>query len=36
MRIVTMKGKPCPYKPITCQEGFCQDCEIYQQKKEAK
>jgi len=24
-----MKGKTCPYKPILCQEGFCQDCQIY-------
>ena len=23
------KGQPCPYKPITCQEGYCQDCGIY-------
>jgi len=29
MRIETMKGKPCPYKPILCQEGYCQDCQIY-------
>ncbi len=26
------KGKPCPYRPITCQEDSgCQDCEIYQE-----
>ena len=29
MRITSNKGKDCPYKPITCQEGYCQDCQIY-------
>ena len=26
------KGLPCPYQPITCQGGYCQDCEIYLEK----
>ncbi len=26
---VNHKGGNCPYKAITCQEGYCQDCEIY-------
>ena len=25
----SMKGHACPYKPITCQEGYCLDCQIY-------
>ena len=29
MKIGTLKGKDCPYKPITCQEGYCYDCQIY-------
>jgi len=29
MTLYSMKGKTCPYKPILCQEGFCQDCQIY-------
>jgi len=32
MRIQSMKSKPCPYKPITCSEGYCQDCQIYLQR----
>ena len=23
------KGQACPYKPITCQEGYCDQCWIY-------
>jgi len=23
------KGRPCPYSPIVCQEGFCNRCYIY-------
>lgn len=23
-----MKGKNCPLKSITCQEGYCSECEI--------
>jgi len=26
------KGSFCSYTSIFCQEGFCQDCEIYRQK----
>lgn len=26
---VNHKGKPCPFKPITCQEGWCNECEIF-------
>ncbi len=29
MNIESMKGQRCPYKPIICQEGHCQDCLIY-------
>ncbi len=29
--IINHKGLPCPYKPITCQEGYCNECEIYNQ-----
>lgn len=29
MTTATMKGNECPYKPILCSEGFCQDCQIY-------
>lgn len=25
----TMKGEPCPYKPVLCQEGLCIRCQIY-------
>ncbi len=24
-----MKGKPCPYSSITCQERFCSNCGIH-------
>ena len=23
------KGQPCWIKPITCQEGYCSECQIY-------
>lgn len=23
------KGTDCPIKPITCQEGFCSECQVY-------
>jgi len=23
------KGLLCPFKPITCQEGRCRECQIY-------
>ncbi|MFC1864563.1 hypothetical protein ACFLYG_01890 [Chloroflexota bacterium] len=23
------KGLACPFKPITCQEGFCKECQLY-------
>lgn len=36
MTLESMKGKPCPYKPIVCQEGYCQDCWIYLERKEGK
>ena len=29
MRTESLKGQPCIYKPITCSEGYCQDCQIY-------
>lgn len=29
MNTESLKGKPCPYRPITCQEGFCQNCQIF-------
>ena len=25
----SLKGHACLYKPITCQEGWCNDCQIY-------
>lgn len=36
MTIQSMKGKPCPYKSIICQEGYCQDCQIFIQRKEKR
>lgn len=30
---VNHKGGNCPYKSITCQEGWCSDCFIYQDWK---
>lgn len=36
------KGLPCPFHPkvkgapITCQEGYCDKCEIYRKVKEDK
>ena len=30
MNITNHKGQSCLYKPIICQEGYCQDCQIYQ------
>ena len=35
MRIESMKGKQCPYKPIMCQEGYCKDCQVYIARKQA-
>lgn len=29
MNTASLKGKACPYRKTTCQEGFCQDCQIY-------
>ena len=26
---INYKGQPCPFKPITCQEGYCTECNIY-------
>ena len=26
------KGLPCPFKSITCQEGYCSGCQIYLDK----
>ncbi len=28
----SMKGRPCPYKVTICQEGYCQNCQIYLDK----
>jgi hypothetical protein len=33
---VNHKGGWCPYKDIWCQEGYCQDCEIYKNKDSNK
>jgi len=30
------KGHDCVYKPILCQEGWCSECSIYQQRHENK
>ena len=28
------KGQQCPYKPILlCQEGYCQECQIYKERR---
>ena len=24
-----MKGERCPYKDIICQEGYCDECQIF-------
>ncbi len=32
----SMKGQACPYKFLLCQEGFCNDCQIYLDFKEHK
>ena len=29
-----MKGRPCPYQQIICQEGYCQDYQIYRDRGE--
>jgi len=29
MQLENNKGKPCPYNPILCQEGWCSGCQIY-------
>lgn len=29
MQTSSRKGMPCWIKPILCQEGYCQDCQIY-------
>ena len=26
------KGRSCPYGSFTCQEGFCQGCQVYQSR----
>jgi len=33
MNTESRKGTYCPYKPIFCQEGYCNDCQIYQDFK---
>ena len=27
--MLNMRGGNCPYKSLTCQEGYCNECEIY-------
>ncbi len=29
MNMESQKGKDCPFKPITCQEGWCEGCQIH-------
>ena len=29
MDIENHKGKICPYKKILCQEGYCNNCQIF-------
>ncbi len=36
MNVQSKKGQKCPYKDIICQEGYCQDCEIYLEKKRGR
>uniref|UniRef100_A0A6M3KGG8 Uncharacterized protein n=1 Tax=viral metagenome TaxID=1070528 RepID=A0A6M3KGG8_9ZZZZ len=31
--LINHKGSNCPYRPILCQEGFCEDCFISQNRK---
>ncbi len=26
------KGQPCPYREITCQEGICPECQVWQDR----
>ena len=28
MQTESLKGRPCPNRPITCQEGWCNECEL--------
>ena len=28
---INHKGKPCPYLSLTCQEGWCVECGIFEQ-----
>ncbi len=29
--ITNYKGKSCLYQPILCQEGYCSECNIYEE-----
>ncbi len=29
MNVESLKGRPCLYKPILCQEGWCEGCQIH-------
>ena len=30
------KGLACPFKPITCQEGFCKECQVYFDRQQSE
>lgn len=34
MQLNYNKGKPCLYKAILCQEGYCSGCYIYREKSQ--
>ena len=36
VQLESMKGQPCLYKPIICQEGWCSGCQIYLDTLEEK
>lgn len=36
MATISMKGQSCLYKSITCQEGICEDCQIFLDYLEGK
>ncbi len=31
-RTMNHKGQPCPYREITCQEGICTECQVWQDR----
>lgn len=36
MNIINRKGEWCPYRDcLVCQEGYCEDCHIYYERRYA-